>query len=52
MRSGPRGGPGRTRLRPGFARDGKANMAWTDMRRFTTVDDVSGYAQNSFFARR
>ena len=35
-----------------YGRDGKANMAWTDMRRFTTVDDVSGYAQNIFFARR
>jgi hypothetical protein len=35
-----------------YGRDGKINMAWTDMRRFTTVEGVSGYAQNVFFARR
>jgi hypothetical protein len=35
-----------------YGRDGKVNMAWTDMRRFTTVEDASGYAQNIFFARR
>ena len=34
-----------------YGRDGKANMAWTDMRRFTTVEDVSGYAQNIAFVR-
>jgi hypothetical protein len=35
-----------------YGRDGKVNMAWTDMRRFTDVEGVSGFAQNIFFARR
>jgi hypothetical protein len=52
MRSGPEWGPDGRASVPAYARDGKANMAWTDTRRFTIVDDVSGYAQNSFFARR
>jgi hypothetical protein len=35
-----------------YGRDGKANMAWTDMRQFRTIEDVSGYAQYIFYARR
>jgi hypothetical protein len=35
-----------------YGRDGKANMAWTDMRQFGTVDDVSGYTQHIVYARR
>ena len=35
-----------------YGADGKANMAWTDMRQFRTIDGVSGYAQYVFFARR
>ena len=27
-----------------YGRDGKANLAWTDMRLFRTIEDVSGYA--------
>jgi len=27
-------------------------MAWTDMRLFRTIDDVSGYPQYIFYARR
>jgi hypothetical protein len=35
-----------------YGADGKANVAWTDMRQFRTIDGVSGYAQYVFFARR
>ena len=35
-----------------YGRDGKANMAWTDMRQLGTVDDVSGYTQHIVYARR
>ena len=35
-----------------YGRDGKANMAWTDMRQVRTIEDVSGYAQYIFYARR
>jgi hypothetical protein len=35
-----------------YGSDGKANMAWTDMRQFRTIEGVSGYAQYIFFARR
>jgi len=27
-------------------------MAWTDMRLFRTIEDVSGYPQYIFYARR
>src|SRR4029453_2934632 len=29
-----------------YGRDGKVNMAWTDMREFRTIEGVSGYAQH------
>jgi hypothetical protein len=35
-----------------YGRDGRANMAWTDMREFQTIEDVSGYAQHIVYARR
>jgi hypothetical protein len=35
-----------------YGRDGHANMAWTDMRQFRTIQDVSGFAQYIFYARR
>jgi hypothetical protein len=35
-----------------YGRDGHANMAWTDMRQFRTIQDVTGFAQYIFFARR
>ena len=33
-------------------RDGKANMAWTDMRRVVSLDGETGHTENSFFARK
>jgi hypothetical protein len=35
-----------------YGRDGHANMAWTHMRQFRTIEDVTGFAQYIFFARR
>jgi len=35
-----------------YGRDGYANMAWTDMRQFRTIQDVTGFAQYIFYARR
>jgi len=35
-----------------YGTDGKANVAWTDMRQFRTIEGVSGYAQYIFYARR
>src|SRR4029450_9848385 len=35
-----------------YGRDGKVNMAWTDMREFRTIEGVSGYAQHIAYARR
>jgi hypothetical protein len=35
-----------------YGRDGRANLAWTDMRDFRTIEGVSGYAQHIYYARR
>ena len=35
-----------------YGRDGHANLAWTDMRQFRTIQNVTGYAQYVFYARR
>jgi hypothetical protein len=35
-----------------YGRDGHANMAWTDMRQFRTIQGVTGYAQYIDYARR
>ena len=35
-----------------YGRDGHANMAWTDMRQYRTIQGVTGYAQYVFYARR
>jgi hypothetical protein len=34
-----------------YGTDGKANMAWTDMRRVVSLDGETGHTENSFFAR-
>jgi hypothetical protein len=35
-----------------YGTDGKANMAWTDMRRVVSIDGETGHTENSFFARK
>ena len=35
-----------------YGTDGRANMAWTDMRRVVTLDGETGHTENSFFARK
>jgi hypothetical protein len=35
-----------------YGREGRANLAWTDMREFQTIEGVSGYAQHIVYARR
>jgi hypothetical protein len=35
-----------------YGTDGKANMAWTDMRRVVSLDGETGHTENSFFARK
>jgi hypothetical protein len=34
-----------------YGSDGSINATWTDMRRFATVDPISGYLEDSFFSR-
>jgi hypothetical protein len=34
-----------------YGSDGSINATWTDMRRFGTLDPVSGYLEDSFFSR-
>jgi hypothetical protein len=35
-----------------YGRDGRANLARTDIREFQTIEGVSGYAQHLAYARR
>ena len=34
-----------------YGSDGKANMSWTDMRRFLDIDGFSGYTENTFYSK-
>jgi hypothetical protein len=39
-------------IRFDYGSDGRANLTWTDMRRFTRFGGAAGHTENIFFARK